>query len=255
MQNTKGKLPLPILERKKVVPDKNSLRGKKEQIEEMFDEIASQYDLLNRVLSLRTDKRWRKKVRKELAQKKPGIILDMATGTGELAIELIQLHPEKIYAVDLSKKMLDIAQQKVQESGLESIIEVQKGDAENLSFENDFFDAITVAFGVRNFENLEKGLQEFFRVLKRNGTLVILEISKVKTFPLKQLFHFYFHYWTPRIGKMLSKSEKAYSYLPNSVKHFPEGEEMCLILKKTGFKNVVAKRLSFGIATLYICEK
>lgn len=221
----------------------------------MFDSIAPRYDLLNRILSLRIDTLWRKKVRKLLAPHAPKKILDIATGTGDLAIELAKLQPNQIIGVDLSQQMISFGNKKLKSKSLDNLITLEKGDSENLRFENDRFDAITVAFGVRNFENLEKGLNEIYRVLKPQKQFIILEFSKVKTFPIKQLYHFYFRYVTPMVGKLLSKNQDAYSYLPNSVAAFPEGEEMCLILKKIGFKNVVCKSLTFGVASIYYSEK
>lgn len=221
----------------------------------MFDDIAPRYDLLNRILSLRIDTLWRKRVRKILAPHQPKKILDIATGTGDLAIELAKLQPERIVGVDLSAEMIAYGNKKLDAKKLDHFIKFEKGDSENLRFENDTFDAATVAFGVRNFEHLEKGLSEIHRVLKPGKQFVILEFSKVKTFPLKQLYHFYFRYITPTIGKLLSKNREAYSYLPNSVAAFPEGEEMCLILKKVGFKKVICKSLTFGVASIYQCEK
>lgn len=238
-----------------VVPNASSTDTKKAQVENMFDDIAPRYDLLNRVLSLRIDTLWRKKVRKLLAPHKPQKVLDIATGTGDLAIELAKLQPQEIIGFDLSAEMLHYGQKKIEAKNLDRLISMQKGDSENMPFDTETFDAITVAFGVRNFENLNKGLQEIHRVLKTNKHFIILEFSKVKTFPLKQLYAFYFRYITPTIGKLLSKNKEAYSYLHDSVEVFPEGEEMCLILKKIGFKNVTCKTLSFGIASIYYCEK
>ncbi len=238
-----------------VLPNAASADTKKQQVENMFDSIAPRYDLLNRILSLRIDTLWRKKVRKLLAPHAPKKILDIATGTGDLAIELAKLQPNQIIGVDLSQQMISFGNKKLKSKSLDNLITLEKGDSENLRFENDRFDAITVAFGVRNFENLEKGLNEIYRVLKPQKQFIILEFSKVKTFPIKQLYHFYFRYVTPMVGKLLSKNQDAYSYLPNSVAAFPEGEEMCLILKKIGFKNVVCKSLTFGVASIYYSEK
>lgn len=238
-----------------VVPNSSSADTKKAQVEHMFDDIAPRYDLLNRILSMRIDTLWRKRVRKLLQPHQPKKILDIATGTGDLAIELSKLDPTQIVGLDLSAEMLHYGQQKIEAKKLDKLIHLQKGDSEALPFEENTFDAITVAFGVRNFENLEQGLSEIHRVLKPKKHFVILEFSKVKTFPLKQLYTFYFRYITPAVGKLLSKNKEAYSYLPNSVAVFPEGEEMCLILKKIGFKNVLCKKLTFGIASIYYCEK
>lgn len=238
-----------------VVPNSTSSDSKKAQVENMFDDIAPRYDLLNRILSLRIDTLWRKRVRKLLAPHQPQKILDIATGTGDLAIELAKLNPSEIIGVDLSAEMIAYGDKKLIAKKLDHFISFQKGDSENLQFTDNTFDAATVAFGVRNFENLEKGLSEIHRVLKPGKQFIILEFSKVKTFPLKQLYHFYFRYITPTIGKLLSNNQEAYSYLPNSVAVFPEGEEMCLILEKVGFKKVVCKSLTFGVASIYHCEK
>lgn len=238
-----------------VVPDIHSTRSKKEQVEEMFDTIAGKYDFLNRLLSLRIDTLWRNHVTKILKPFAPKKILDIATGTGDLALALTTLNPDKIIGLDLSANMLSIADQKIKANNKTDIISLVKGDSENLPFDNDSFDAITVAFGVRNFENLEKGLIEIHRVLKPNGQFIILEFSKVKKFPFKQIFQFYFRYITPMLGKIVSKSTQAYTYLPNSVSVFPEGEEMCVILQSIGFKQVICKPLSFGISSIYHCQK
>lgn len=238
-----------------VVPDIHSDAGKKEQIEGMFDDIAPQYDFLNRLLSFRIDVLWRKQVRRIVAAYHPQEILDVATGTGDLAIELSTLQPRKIVGADLSANMLAVGIEKIKQKKLSHIIDMVKTDAEHMPFRNEQFDAVTVAFGVRNFENLQLGLAEIKRVLKPGAPLVILEFSKVKMFPLKQLYHAYFRYITPLIGKLFSKSRNAYTYLPNSVAVFPEGEEMCVILQNTGFKQATCKPVSFGIASIYIAIK
>ncbi|MBL7753881.1 MAG: bifunctional demethylmenaquinone methyltransferase/2-methoxy-6-polyprenyl-1,4-benzoquinol methylase UbiE [Chitinophagaceae bacterium] len=238
-----------------VVPDSSSTLAKKEQVEKMFDGIASRYDLLNRVLSFRIDVLWRREVIRILSRFKPLRILDVATGTADLAIALNSLQPEKIVGLDLSAQMLAVGQDKVNSRQLQQKIQLVKGDSESLPFENDSFDAVTVAFGVRNFENLQKGLDEIFRVLKPEASFVILEFSKVKTFPVKQFYQIYFRYITPFVGKLISRDKKAYTYLPNSVAVFPEGEELCVILRQTGFKKVECKPLSFGIASIYFAQK
>ena len=238
-----------------VVPNSSSSETKKKQVENMFDDIAPRYDLLNRILSMRIDTIWRKRVRKLLEPHAPKKILDIATGTGDLAIELVNLHPDEIIGLDLSAEMLNYGSKKIVSKKLQHLISLQQGDSEDLPFEENSFDAITVAFGVRNFENLKKGLAEIYRVLRPKKHFIILEFSKVKTFPLKQLYHFYFRYITPTVGKLLSKNKEAYSYLPNSVAVFPEGDEMCLILKNIGFNKVTCKTLTFGIASIYYCEK
>jgi len=238
-----------------VVPNSESIDSKKKQVEDMFDDIAPRYDRLNRILSFRIDTLWRTKVRKLLAPHQPKKILDIATGTGDLAIELAKLKPEEIVGLDLSAEMLDHGIKKIKQKELQSTIKMVKGDSEALPFANESFDAVTVAFGVRNFENLNQGLSEIFRVLRPSKQLVILEFSKVKTFPFKQLYHIYSRYVIPTIATFLKSSKAAYTYLPNSVAVFPEGEEMCLILKKNGFKSVECKKLTFGVASIYYCEK
>jgi demethylmenaquinone methyltransferase/2-methoxy-6-polyprenyl-1,4-benzoquinol methylase len=185
----------------------------------------------------------------------PKHILDLATGTADLAIELVNLKPTQIIGGDLSAQMLAVGQTKIEAKKLTSVIQLVKTDAEKMPFNDNQFDAITIAFGVRNFENLSKGLAEMNRVLKPGGQLFILEFSKVKTFPIKQFYNLYFRYITPTIGKLFSKSSQAYSYLPNSVAVFPEGEEMCVILQESGFKNTLCKPVSFGIASIYQAEK
>ncbi|HMN31873.1 MAG TPA: bifunctional demethylmenaquinone methyltransferase/2-methoxy-6-polyprenyl-1,4-benzoquinol methylase UbiE [Chitinophagaceae bacterium] len=238
-----------------VVPDATSSKSKKEQVENMFDGIAPKYDFINRILSLRIDLIWRKKVIKILKPFAPKQILDVATGTGDLAIALCKLNPEQVIGIDISAGMLEVGKVKIAQQNLDSKIHFQKADCENLPYQESIFDAVTVAFGVRNFENLEKGLQEIFRVLKPEAHLVILEFSKVKRTPIKQFYNFYFRYITPVIGKIFSKNANAYTYLPNSVQVFPEGEEMCVILQNIGFKKVVCQSLSLGIASIYHCQK
>ncbi|MEZ5046434.1 MAG: bifunctional demethylmenaquinone methyltransferase/2-methoxy-6-polyprenyl-1,4-benzoquinol methylase UbiE [Chitinophagaceae bacterium] len=238
-----------------IVPDKQSRVGKKQQIEHMFDDIANRYDFLNRLLSFRVDVQWRKKVIAQLRPFQPQKILDIATGTADLAIALNALNPDSIIGLDLSAQMLAKGQEKINALSLQNKIQLVKGDSEHLIFEDNRFDAITVAFGVRNFENLEKGLQEIHRTLKPQGQFIILEFSKVKHFPIKQFYQLYFRYITPLIGKLFSKNATAYSYLPNSVAVFPEGEQMCVILQNIGFKKVTCKPLSFGIASIYHGEK
>lgn len=229
--------------------------GKKIKVEAMFNDIAPKYDFLNHFLSLGIDFQWRKKVRKLLAPYKPNIILDVATGTGDLAIELINLHPEKIIGLDIAANMLEIGKEKIKNKKLDQIIEMQLGDSEKLPFNDNFFDAVTVAFGVRNFEDLQKGLQEMQRVLKPGGIAAILEFSKPKAFPVKHVYNFYFKYILPGFGKLVSKSEDAYTYLPESVSTFPEDKEFIHELKKAGYSKISQKRLTMGIATLYSAHK
>jgi len=238
-----------------VTPYKDSDHQKKQQVEQMFDNIAPRYDFLNHFLSLGIDKLWRKKAIRILSEYRYENILDVATGTGDFAIAASKIKPKKITGFDLSEQMLNVGRIKVKKLGLESMIEFRKGDSESMPFADNEFDAITVAFGVRNFENLEKGLAEFKRVLKSDGVAIILEFSKPKYFPMKQLYLFYFFGILPLIGRMVSKDSSAYSYLPESVMAFPDDEKFLAILKKTGFSLAKQKRLTFGIATIYIAQK
>jgi demethylmenaquinone methyltransferase/2-methoxy-6-polyprenyl-1,4-benzoquinol methylase len=238
-----------------VIPYKDKDASKKQQVEEMFDNISKKYDFLNHFLSMGIDVLWRKKAIKMLKPYKPKIILDVATGTGDFAIESMVLNPEKVIGIDLSEGMLSVGREKLKKKKLDSVIELLKGDSENLPFNDNYFDAYTVGFGVRNFENLEKGLSEMLRVLKPKGQAVILEFSKPKKFPVKQLYNFYFKYILPGIGNTISKDKAAYTYLPESVIAFPEGDDFLAILRKTGYTNVSAHSLLFGIATIYRGEK
>lgn len=238
-----------------IVPNEGSKVNKKVQVEQMFDNIAPKYDFLNRLMSLGIDIQWRKKVIKRLQAARKGQFLDVATGTADLAIMLASLQPKKVIGIDISQQMLNKGDEKIIEANVQDIVSLQKADSENLPFADNTFDAATVSFGARNFENLDKGLGEMYRVLSPGGILIILEFSKVKVFPLKQLFAFYFRYITPTIGKIFSKNNTAYSYLPESVAAFPEGEEMCSILHKIGFKNSTCTPLSFGIASIYQATK
>jgi len=226
-------------------------KGKKEKVKGMFNDIAFRYDFLNHFLSAGIDKRWRTKVRKHLAAFHPKEILDVATGTGDLAIELAKLHPEKITGIDIATGMLDIGKEKISKKNLEKTITLLEGDSENLQFGDKSFDAVTVAFGVRNFENLERGLSEMTRVLKPGGHVVVLEFSKPKRFPFRQVYNAYFRYILPSVGKMISKNEEAYSYLPESVQTFPEDKAFLNKLEKAGLKKTGQLRLTFGIATMY----
>ncbi|MEE4260723.1 MAG: bifunctional demethylmenaquinone methyltransferase/2-methoxy-6-polyprenyl-1,4-benzoquinol methylase UbiE [Bacteroidales bacterium] len=229
--------------------------GKKVKVEAMFNDIAPKYDFLNHFLSLGIDIQWRKKVRKLLAPYKPKTILDVATGTGDLAIELSKLQPEKIIGLDIATNMLDIGKEKIKTKKLDQLIEMQLGDSEDLPFEDQMFDAVTVAFGVRNFENLQKGLREMNRVLKPGGIAAVLEFSKPKAFPVKQIYNFYFKYILPGFGKLVSKSKDAYTYLPESVSAFPEDKAFIDELRHAGFDKIIQKRLTMGIATLYSAHK
>lgn len=234
-----------------VVPYKNQNSTKKEQVAAMFDNISAKYDFLNHFLSLGIDKSWRKKAIKLLQANQPKVILDVATGTGDFAIEALKLNPEKVIGIDISKGMLAKGLEKVKKRNLDERIELIYGDSENIPFEENHFDAITVAFGVRNFENLEQGLSEIKRVLKPGGKAMILEFSKPKKFPIKQVYNFYFHRLLPLLGNTISKDNAAYTYLPESVDAFPEGKEFELILEKLGFKLNNTVPQFFGIASIY----
>lgn len=238
-----------------VTPYKNEAGTKKEQVATMFNNIAPKYDFLNQLLSLGIHKGWRKKAIQQLRESKPKNILDIATGTADFAIEAMVLNPDKITGVDISEGMLNLGKEKIIKLKFQDKISLQLGDSENLVFADNTFDGITVGFGVRNFENLEKGIADIYRVLKPNGTLVVLEFSKPTAFPIKQVYNFYFRYVTPTIGKIFSKDNSAYTYLPESVNAFPAGEEFLNVLKKAGFKNTKAISLTFGIASLYIGTK
>jgi demethylmenaquinone methyltransferase/2-methoxy-6-polyprenyl-1,4-benzoquinol methylase len=238
-----------------VTPYKDSEQQKKQQVEQMFDNIAPKYDFLNHFLSLGIDKLWRKKAIRILSDYRSDNLLDVATGTGDFAVAASKLNPKKIIGFDISEQMLAVGRTKVKRLGLDQMIEFRKGDSEAMPFQNEQFDAITVAFGVRNFENLEGGLQEFFRVLKPEGVVIILEFSKPKHFPMKQFYHFYFFRILPFIGRMVSKDSSAYSYLPESVMAFPDDQKFLSVLQKVGFSRTKQKRLTFGIATIYIAQK
>jgi demethylmenaquinone methyltransferase / 2-methoxy-6-polyprenyl-1,4-benzoquinol methylase len=234
-----------------VVPYKDENSGKKEQVARMFDNISHRYDFLNHFLSMGIDKAWRKKAIAMLESSKPALILDVATGTGDFAIQALSLKPEKIFGIDISEGMLEVGRKKIKERNLGEKIELQKADSENLPFGENKFDAVTVAFGVRNFENLEKGLEEIFRVLKPGGKLVVLEFSKPRTFPMKQAYNFYFKVILPRIGRFVSSDNSAYTYLPESVEAFPDGANFLRILESVGFKQTQCKALTFGISSIY----
>lgn len=237
------------------VPYKDSGRSKKAQVEEMFDSISHRYDFLNHLLSLNIDKIWRKKAIKLLKPFQPKTILDIATGTGDFAIAAKRLNPEKVIGVDLSEGMLSIGREKLKRKGLDQLIQLQKGDSENLPFEDDSFDAVIVAFGVRNFENLEKGLNEIHRVLKPGGVLIVLEFSQPRKTPFKQFYFFYFDRILPLLGSAVSKDNRAYTYLPESVREFPDGDSFVSVLEKTGFEKCRWLPQTFGIASIYEAQK
>ena len=238
---------------KTVTPYNDTKLGKKEQVTKMFDTVSKEYDFLNRVLTFGLDISWRKKVVKIVAKNNAKNILDIATGTGDLAINLAKIKAAKITGLDISKGMLDIAKAKVKKKNLP--IELILGDSENLPFADATFDAITVGYGVRNFENLDKGLQEIYRVLKPNGVFVVLETSQPTKFPMKQLFKFYSKYIIPTVGSLFSKDKKAYNYLPESAANFPFGEVFNNILLKNGFTTAKDIPVTFGISTIYIANK
>ena len=229
--------------------------SKKELVRTMFDGIANKYDFLNHFLSLGIDKSWRRKAIRILEKENPKKILDVATGTADFAIETLKLKPELITGIDISERMLAIGKEKIRNLKSERSIHLENGDAENISFSENTFDAVTVAFGVRNFENLNSGLKEIHRVLKPNGMLVILEFSHPEKFPVKQLFKFYFHNILPLLGKIISSDRKAYQYLPDSVKEFPSGNKFLQILTETGFTDTKFYPLTFGIAAIYTAKK
>jgi len=238
-----------------IKPYKDSHLGKKEQVATMFDNISKNYDGLNRVISFGIDVSWRKKVVKLVSKNNPQQILDIATGTGDLALMMSQLNPKKIIGLDISEGMLEVGKQKITKANLTEQIEMVVGDSENMPFDDNTFDAITVSFGVRNFANLDKGLTEIRRVLKPNGTFVILETSNPTKFPFKQGYKFYTSFILPIIGKIFSKDKIAYSYLCESANSFPFGDALDNILKKNGFINTEYKPVTFGVATIYSATK
>ena len=225
-------------------------------VEEMFDNIAPTYDTLNHRLSWDIDKGWRKKAIHQLLPFQPKTILDIATGTGDFAIlSAKELRPQRMIGIDISEGMMKIGQKKVEAEGLQHIVSFKKDDCTHLSFDDNSFDAVTAAFGIRNFQNLDQGLSEMYRVLKPNGHLSIVELTTPVSFPMKQLFKLYSHTILPVYGKLISKDTSAYSYLTNTIEAFPQGEVMLDILRKAGFKNASFKRLTFGICTMYFATK
>lgn len=234
-----------------VVPYKEDQAGKKEQVARMFDSISNRYDFLNHFLSMGIDIRWRKKAINLLSKSHPKLILDVATGTADFAIQTLDIQPDKVIGIDISQGMLEVGRKKINTLGLEKKIELMLGDSENLPFDDNKFDAVIVAFGVRNFENLEKGLMEIKRVLKQGGTLMILEFSRPTVFPFKQIYRFYFTFILPKIGRLVSKDPAAYTYLPESVGAFPDGKDFVQILDKLGYQKTECKPLTFGISSLY----
>ena len=239
-----------------VVPFKDSSESKKKQVETMFDNIAFRYDFLNRFLSAGIDIGWRKKAIKLLLPAKPERILDVATGTGDFALTSYEiLKPEKITGIDISEGMLELGRKKISKAGLNDHIELLNGDSEAILFEDNSFDAVTVAFGVRNFENLEQGLSEIKRVLKPGGRLIVLECTKPSMPVVKQFYNFYMKFITPKIGKIIANNNDAYQYLNDSVLQFPEKKSFIQILNKAGYRNTFYKTLTLGICTIYCAEK
>ncbi len=238
-----------------VTPYKDSSLNKKQQVARMFNSIAWRYDFLNHFLSFGIDHYWRKQAINALKKSRPQLILDVATGTGDLAITALQLNPVKVFGVDISSDMLEIGRKKLLKKNLQHKIELLEVDSEKLIFEDNKFDALTVGFGVRNFENLEKGLTEMFRVLKPGGKLVVLEFSQPTSSVMRGLYNFYSTKVTPFLGKLISKDKAAYTYLHESVSAFPYGKDFTAILEKTGFQNTSIRPLTFGIATVYTAEK
>ena len=236
---------------KEIKPYKKEELGKKEQVAKMFNNISPKYDLLNHLLSLGIDIQWRKKAIKLLRPIAPKKILDVATGTADFAIQSLTLKPDKVVGVDIADGMLEVGREKLRKRKLDQIISLENGDSENLRFKDNNFDAVIVAFGVRNFENLENGLMNMYRVLNAGGKVVILEFSKPSIFPFKQVYNFYFKSILPIIGNVISKDNSAYTYLPESVQAFPEGSKFLDILKKTGFNQTECIPLTFGICSIY----
>jgi demethylmenaquinone methyltransferase/2-methoxy-6-polyprenyl-1,4-benzoquinol methylase len=239
----------------KIMPDASSTLSKKTQVAEMFNNIAGNYDFLNHFLSMGIDKGWRKKAIAAIAEVKPKNILDVATGTADLAIAATATNPDLITGVDIAVQMLDEGRKKITAKNLANIITLETGDSEALRFADNSFDAVMCAYGVRNFEHLEAGLSEMCRVMRPGGKLAILEFSQPTHFPVKNFYNFYFRNILPLMGKLVSKHNRAYTYLPESVKAFPQGKELCSILERCGFKQANARPLTFGITTLYTAYK
>ena len=239
-----------------VVPYHESELEKKEQVAKMFDNIAFRYDFLNRFLSFGIDVSWRKKAITQLKKLKPQTVLDVATGTADVAIMTYKmLHPKKIIGIDISDGMLELGRKKIEKQNLQEFIELQNGDSETINFPDNFFDAITVAFGVRNFQNLEKGLQEMLRVLKPGGKLVVLEFSRPAKKIFRALCDVYMNTITPQAGKVFAHNKDAYQYLKNSVEAFPEREQFTAVMKQAGFSNIYFKPLTFGVCCIYCGSK
>jgi len=243
-----------MYEQEKITPYHDG--EKASQVEQMFDNIAPTYDKLNHRLSWDIDKGWRKKAIKALAPYQPQTLLDIATGTGDFAILAAQmLQPKKLIGADISEGMMDIGREKVKALGLDNVVTFEKEDCLHLSYNNDTFDAVTAAFGIRNFADLDAGLREMYRVLRPGGHLSIVELTTPVKFPMRQLFHVYSHTVLPVYGRLISKDTSAYSYLTKTIEAFPQGERMVEILKKAGFREASFKRLTFGICTMYFATK
>ena len=238
-----------------VLPYKEKQANKKEQVAEMFNSISKKYDFLNHFLSLGIDIRWRKKAIKLLKKDNPKHILDIATGTADFAIESLSLKPEKVTGVDISEGMLSVGREKLKKKSLDHIIQLELGDSEKLLFEDNKFDAVIVSFGVRNFAHLEKGLADMYRVLKPGGKTVIVEFSRPSKFPFKSIYNFYFKAILPKIGRLVSKDQSAYTYLPESVQVFPDGTDFLKVLERVGFKNTTCTPLTFGVSSIYVGVK
>jgi demethylmenaquinone methyltransferase/2-methoxy-6-polyprenyl-1,4-benzoquinol methylase len=238
-----------------VVPDASSKLNKKAQVADMFDNISGKYDFLNHFLSMGIDRSWRRKAIKEAAEINPKTILDVATGTGDLALAAVDIKPDRITGIDISERMLEVGRKKISEQNLTNLISLQHGDSEEMPFPMESFDVVMCAYGVRNFENLDAGLKEMCRVLRPGGKVVILEFSQPRQFPVKQVYKFYFRYILPTLGKLVSKHSKAYTYLPASVMAFPEGAVFVSTLERCGFRAAKARPLTFGITMLYTAYK
>jgi demethylmenaquinone methyltransferase / 2-methoxy-6-polyprenyl-1,4-benzoquinol methylase len=239
-----------------IVPDHNSNLEKKQQVAGMFDKIARRYDFLNRLLSGGIDISWRKKAIAQLKELKPKTVLDVATGTADVALMTYKaLKPEKIIGIDISEGMLELGRKKIEKQGLQQVIELFNGDSEKINYPDNSFDAVTVAFGVRNFQNLEKGLEEMLRVLKPGGKLVVLEFSKPKQTGIKGLYKFYMRSVAPKAGSMFANNKDAYQYLNDSVQAFPEREQFTEVMKQTGYTNIYFKTLTMGICCIYCGSK
>ncbi|MBQ7179883.1 MAG: bifunctional demethylmenaquinone methyltransferase/2-methoxy-6-polyprenyl-1,4-benzoquinol methylase UbiE [Bacteroidaceae bacterium] len=243
-------------EQETVMPYRDKAGSKAEQVEVMFNDIAPTYDLLNHTLSLGIDRGWRRKAIDELGQYRPQCILDIATGTGDFAILSAQrLSPQRLVGADISEGMMEVGRKKVAELGLQDVISFQREDCMNLSFPEGTFDAVTSAYGVRNFQDLETGLREMYRVLRDGGHLLIVELTTPPRFPMRQLFWLYSRVFMPAVGWLISHNDKAYTYLPASMAAFPQGEVMEQILTEIGFRSIQWRRFTFGLSTMYLCEK